>query len=49
MRKKSALAVGVLGTVGALTLATLAQAQSGVRIGTLSCNVAAGWGFVFGS
>lgn len=49
MRKKSALAVGVLGTVGALALATSAQAQSGVRIGTLSCSVAGGWGFVFGS
>jgi Protein of unknown function (DUF992) len=49
MRRKSALAVGVLGTAGALALATSAQAQSGVRIGTLSCNVAGGWGFVFGS
>jgi len=26
-----------------------AQAQGGVRVGTLSCNVASGWGFVFGS
>jgi hypothetical protein len=26
-----------------------AQAQSGVRVGTLSCSVASGWGFVFGS
>ena len=24
-------------------------AQGGVRVGTLSCNVASGWGFVFGS
>jgi hypothetical protein len=39
----------VLGTAGALALGTPAQAQSGVRIGTLSCNVASGWGFVFGS
>ena len=38
-----------LGTAGALALGTPAQAQSGVRIGTLSCNVASGWGFVFGS
>jgi hypothetical protein len=29
--------------------ATPAQAQSGVSAGTLSCNVASGWGFVFGS
>ena len=26
-----------------------AQAQGGVRVGTLSCSVASGWGFVFGS
>lgn len=26
-----------------------AQAQGGVQIGTLTCNVAGGWGFVFGS
>ena len=26
-----------------------AQAQGGVRVGTLSCNIASGWGFVFGS
>jgi hypothetical protein len=28
---------------------TPAKAQSGVSAGTLSCNVASGWGFVFGS
>jgi hypothetical protein len=30
-------------------LAQSALAQGGVRVGTLSCNVASGWGFVFGS
>jgi hypothetical protein len=30
-------------------LAQPAQAQGGVRVGTLSCSVASGWGFVFGS
>jgi Protein of unknown function (DUF992) len=41
--------MGALGTTAALALGSPAQAQSGVRIGTLSCNVAGGWGFVFGS
>jgi hypothetical protein len=49
MRRKFALLMGALGTAGALALGTPAHAQSGVRIGTLSCNVAGGWGFVFGS
>jgi len=30
-------------------LAGGAQAQSGVRVGTLTCNVASGFGFIFGS
>ncbi len=35
---------------GAFALAAPAQAAPhGVRIGTLTCNVASGWGFVFGS
>src|SRR5271170_5767002 len=49
MRRKFAWVMGALGTAGALVLGTPAQAQSGVRIGTLSCNVAGGWGFIFGS
>jgi hypothetical protein len=35
--------------MGLLTSAGPAQAQGGVQVGTLTCNVAAGWGFVFGS
>jgi hypothetical protein len=35
---------------GALALAAPAQAaQHGVKVGTLTCGVASGWGFVFGS
>jgi hypothetical protein len=50
MRKKVSLAIGALGlVVGLFAQETPAHAQSGVRIGTLGCNVAAGWGFVFGS
>ncbi len=39
--------------IGAVALAALAgsaqAAPSGVKVGTLTCNVASGWGFVFGS
>ena len=36
--------------VAALSSGTPAQAQgAGVKVGVLSCNVASGWGFVFGS
>jgi uncharacterized protein DUF992 len=47
MLKKFALAIGLLGL--AVGLSTPARAQGGVRIGTLTCNVASGWGFIFGS
>jgi hypothetical protein len=44
------MAAAVAATVGiAAGLAAPAMAQSGVRVGTLTCNVASGWGFVFGS
>jgi hypothetical protein len=50
MFKKVGLAAAVLGLAAGIALqGRPAQAQSGVRIGTLSCNVAGGWGFVFGS
>jgi hypothetical protein len=43
-------AIGVLGLAAAMAIqGTPAQAQGGVRVGTLNCNVASGWGFVFGS
>jgi len=41
------LAIGLVGL--ATGFAHPAQAQGGVRVGTLSCSVASGWGFVFGS
>ena len=51
MLRKLGLAIGALGIAAAVSVqGTPAQAQgSGVRIGTLSCSVASGWGFVFGS
>ena len=44
------MAIGGIGlAAGIAAQGTPATAQSGVRVGTLSCNVAGGWGFVFGS
>jgi hypothetical protein len=41
---------GFAALIGAASLLTTpAAAQSGVNVGTLTCNVASGWGFVFGS
>ena len=47
MLTKLCVAIGLAGL--AASLSTAAQAQSGVRVGTLTCHVASGWGFVFGS
>jgi hypothetical protein len=50
MFKKFGAVAGALGLVAGLAMQTSpADAQGGVRVGTLSCNVASGWGFVFGS
>jgi uncharacterized protein DUF992 len=50
MFKKVGLALGAIGLAAAVSAqGTPALAQAGVRVGTLSCNVAAGWGFIFGS
>jgi len=48
---KSFRAVAALAAMVGISaaLATPAAAQSGVKVGTLTCNVASGWGFVFGS
>jgi hypothetical protein len=41
---------GFAALIGVASLSTTpAAAQSGVNVGTLTCNVASGWGFVFGS
>jgi hypothetical protein len=50
MFKKIGLAVGSLGlAIGIAANGAPAVAQGGVQVGTLTCNVAGGWGFVFGS
>lgn len=49
MLRKFAIAISALGlAVGASVLGTPAQAQ-GVQVGQLTCNVAGGFGFIFGS
>ena len=49
MLKKLAVAIGALSlATGALTLGSPAQAQA-VKAGVLNCNVAGGFGFIFGS
>ena len=50
MYKLSGLAAGALGlAIGLVGNGTPAAAQANVQVGTLTCNVAGGWGFVFGS
>ena len=46
MRLAAAVVAALSGSLG---LGAQAQAQSGVAVGTLTCNVASGFGFVFGS
>lgn len=49
MSKKIGLLIGAA-ALGALALAGTAQAAPhGVKVGTLTCHVSSGWGFVFGS
>jgi hypothetical protein len=43
------LLVALAWTISMLVLGAPAYAQGGVRVGTLTCSVAGGWGFVFGS
>jgi len=50
MPRKLAVAIFVLGfAAGAVGVHSPARAQGGVQIGTLTCNVASGFGFIFGS
>jgi len=50
MLKKVGVVVGALGLAAGIAMqGAPAHAQGGVRVGTLSCNEASGWGFVFGS
>ena len=48
MRRASLALLGAA-TLAALSAAVPAQAQSGVNVGSLQCNVAGGVGFIFGS
>jgi len=50
MLKKVGVVVGALALAAGIAMhGTPAQAQASVRVGTLSCDVAGGWGFIFGS
>ena len=49
MLKNVRPAVIAAATVAAVALAGSAQAEDGVKVGTLTCNVASGWGFILGS
>ena len=50
MFRKIGLVIGSLAlAIGVLASESTARAQGTARVGTLSCNVASGWGFVFGS
>ncbi|MFO1060985.1 MAG: DUF992 domain-containing protein [Dongiaceae bacterium] len=40
--------IAALAALGAVAFGAQSQA-SGVRVGTLTCNVSSGWGFIFGS
>jgi Protein of unknown function (DUF992) len=50
MNKKIRLMLGATVAVASLAVAGAASAApSGVKVGTLTCNVASGWGLIFGS
>jgi len=49
MSRKFALAIGAVLALGLVAFGTETKAQNGVKIGSLTCNVSSGWGFVFGS
>lgn len=48
MSKKFSIAAGAAAIAAAMMIAVPASAD-GVKVGTLTCHVASGWGFIFGS
>jgi hypothetical protein len=46
--KRVAMGLAALAAVG-LAASSPASAQGGVKVGTLTCSVSSGWGFIFGS
>ena len=50
MSKTLRMAAALAAAIGlAAAFSSPAAAQAGIKVGTLTCNVASGWGFVFGS
>jgi hypothetical protein len=49
MSRTLRLALGSLMLIGIFAFGGPAHAQGSAQVGTLTCNVAGGWGFVFGS
>lgn len=49
LRRMHLAASSLILMIGMVGLATPARAQAGVKVGTLTCSVSSGWGFVFGS
>jgi hypothetical protein len=49
MLRKLAIAIGALGLAAGISAAGTPARAQGVQVGTLTCNVASGFGFVFGS
>jgi Protein of unknown function (DUF992) len=48
-RKLGTAVAAVALAIGALALPAPARADAGIKAGVLTCNVASGWGFIFGS
>ena len=49
MKALTSIAAGVLAIGGLMTVASTQATEGGVKAGFLTCEVASGWGFVFGS
>jgi hypothetical protein len=49
MLGKFAVTIGLLGLAAGILIPGAPARAQGTKVGTLTCNVASGWGFVFGS